>query len=274
MRGRQQRQGTSGGAWKVAFADFMISMMAFFLVLWIVEASSLKQRKNISEGLNSQSVFDKNGGITDKLDETALALHEGEVSEIVETLGLQSEQWFETEEDIGNLAQAFSSFAKAEGFSKNIDLQSIAAGLRITIRDDDTHKMFLRGRTEITPFFYDRIFEMAQVFQYVKNSVLITGHTDANPYHSSEYSNWDLSGERALEARKVLVKGGMPESRLSHVSAYAATQLVNENDPFASDNRRVELVILTPKAEAFLQSMFKVNSQHNLSEFTTDVIPR
>lgn len=263
MGGRRQVKNTTSGAWKVAFADFMISMMAFFLVLWIVEASSLKQRQSISEGLNAQSIFEKNGGISQDMDETALALHKEKTADLAERFDLKAEELFETEQDFEKLSKIFTAFAEANGISSNIDLQPVHAGLRVAIRDDHSQTMFLRGGTEITPFFYERISEMAQVFKFVKNSVLITGHTDANPYQSTDYSNWELSGERALAARKALVKGGMPESNLSHVSAYAATQLVNAQDPFASDNRRVELIILTPKAQEFLELMFKAKSSKN-----------
>ena len=101
------------------------------------------------------------------------------------------------------------------------------------------------------------------MFGKIHNKLLISGHTDGTAFNSSQYSNWELSGDRALQARQVLAAGGMPVQRVAQVSAFAETMLLNRAKPGASENRRIEILILTSKAEQQLKDMFSSDNKQN-----------
>ena len=107
---------------------------------------------------------------------------------------------------------------------------------------------------------------VSPVFSRIHNRLLISGHTDGTAFNSSQYSNWELSGDRALQARQVLAGGGMPVQRVAQVSAFAETMLLNPVQPGASDNRRIEILILTGKAEQQLREMFAPENKNNALE--------
>jgi chemotaxis protein MotB len=111
---------------------------------------------------------------------------------------------------------------------------------------------------------------LAPVFGRIHNRLLISGHTDGTAFNSSQYSNWELSGDRALQARQVLAAGGMPVQRVAQVSAFAQTMLLNRVKPGASENRRIEILILTSKAEQQLLEMFSSEAKNNALDQAAD----
>lgn len=298
-RGRNKAAGKkSNGAWKVAFADFTLAMMAFFMVLWILEVSSVKERTEVASFMRTQSILGGNSHPFDAMNspypvdlggtpspvEMAVSVHEPQQSYVAgmsahlqipegkrepsagvgEKLNSLISGKYDAPPDLSLLAQAFADFAKVNQAEANLVIDAMPAGLRVVIRDSENRQMFQRGQVQMTPYFEDLLLKLAPVFAKIHNRILISGHTDGTAFNSSQYSNWELSGDRALQARQVLVAGGMPASRVAQVSAFAASMLLNPALPGASENRRVELLILTSKAEQQLTEMFSSDNKNNV----------
>ena len=285
-----------GGAWKVAFADFTLAMMAFFMVMWIMQVSSVKERAEIAHYMRTHSIFDGSpslfepgnspfpvdlGGSPSIIDKGAsnrlppdnpmpgmseyLNVPDGESFPNAgkgDKLNSLIEGTFSTPSELGMLFKVFEDVAEQKNAQSNIVVDVVPSGLRVIIRDDKEHQMFERGKVHMTPFFEDLLFSLAKVFKKVENKLIISGHSDGTSYKGASYSNWELSGDRALQARQVMVAGGMPEDRVAQVAAFAANRLLNEENEGSSENRRVELLILTPDAKDKLDSLFS-SSQEN-----------
>lgn len=294
---RRGHEGKSSGAWKVAFADFTLAMMAFFMVLWILEVSTVKERVKVATFMRTQSIL---GGHTDPFDtvnspypvdlggspspvEMEVSNHEPQQTYVAgmsahleipegkrepaagvgDKLSSLISGQYDTPPDLSVLAQAFREFAEINKADANLMVEQIPAGLRVIIRDSENRQMFIRGQVEMTPYFEDLLLKLGPVFSKIQNKLLLSGHTDATSFNSSQYSNWELSGDRALQARQVLAAGGMPPERIAQVSAFAETMLLNKRAPGASENRRIELLILTKKAEQQLLDMFSSEKENN-----------
>ncbi|GGZ12660.1 MULTISPECIES: flagellar motor protein MotB [Shewanella] len=291
---RRQRRGDKNakhaGAWKVAFADFTLAMMAFFMVMWLMQVSSKQERSQLAHYMRTHSVFDGSpnffepqnspypvdlGGSPSIIDNEAanrlppdnplpgmseyLSIPKGERDPAAgqgKQLNSVIDGTFATAEELSLLLQNFQEIAQTKHAQTNLLVEVIPSGLRVIIKDDRHHQMFPRGEVEMTPFFEDLLFSLGPVFKKVRNQVIISGHTDITSYNSSAYSNWELSAARALQARRLLEAGGMPSERVEQVNAFASTRLLNTEDKTGSENRRVELLILTPKAEKQLNALF------------------
>ncbi|MGF1726644.1 flagellar motor protein MotB [Photobacterium nomapromontoriensis] len=283
-----------GGAWKVAFADFAIAMMAFFMVLWIMEIASQEEREEIQYQLQNSSVFDNMDNLFDmrnspfpidfggeaspfenpvqsklngpdalgpslhqRLPEGAEAANAGRGRELNSILKGQHLNAVQLE----MLAKEVSEMAESLSASSNLVLELVPQGLRILIQDSDKQAMFGRGSAIITPFFEDMLFELAPMLGQIKNRLVISGHTDNTHFKSSTYSNWNLSGDRALAARQFLVDSGLPQQNVLQVVAMADRMLIDEANPRSGENRRIEVMILTPEADKQLAMLFGKGSQ-------------
>lgn len=288
---RQQRRDSrpqGGGAWKVAFADFTLAMMSLFLVLWILAVSNQEERQVVASRLRDYSIMDNEanpfeiqnspypidlGGQPSVLEEVAPEYtKDGEIKPAA-NMSAKDEGRAKAGQGYGSLTsghyndpkqlQVLAGFIEKVGenmqASNNIELQIVPQGLRILIRDDDQREMYARSSARITPFFHHLLMALAPVFQRVENPLVISGHTDSTPFAGENYSNWELSADRAMTARRVLLAGGMPSGRVAQVMGMADTMLDNKRDPKASANRRIELLILNDKAHADLAALF--NSQ-------------
>lgn len=263
--------GHHGGAWKVAFADFTLAMMALFMTLWIVNSVSEKDRKNIVAALNEQSIFAGNG-ISPLNNLGKLAVLEGARQR--ETLPVNKAETAEASVDksqalkaarandkrvaeLGELATVINDIAEKSHMQSNMEMEIVPQGLRILIKDDRNRSMFERGSAKIMPFFRTLLVELAPVFDSLDNKLIITGHTDAMQYKDGDrYNNWNLSGDRALSARRVLEQAGMPGDKVMQVSAMSDQMLLNQNDPNGAENRRIEIMILTRSASDTLYQFF------------------
>ncbi|MHC6803674.1 flagellar motor protein MotB, partial [Vibrio antiquarius] len=217
-----------GGAWKVAFADFMIALMALFLVLWVMQVVDKEERKAIVAHLHSSSVFDKSYGnpfdtsqsispIDLAQDSSVPSKHnsnhvvssyfrgDGDGPEIDSLIPGN----FDTQEQLAALAKVIERMTAQINAQGNVNVTVTPQGLRIVLQDDYKQHMFSRGGAELTPFFEDLLLALAPVFQRVNNPLIISGHTDAIPFKKrfGRQSNWALSASRADVARNTLVEG-------------------------------------------------------------------
>ncbi|EKP0006022.1 OmpA family protein, partial [Escherichia coli] len=138
----------------------------------------------------------------------------------------------------------------------NLEMEIVPQGLRVLIKDDQNRNMFERGSAQIMPFFKRLLVELAPVFDSLDNKIIITGHTDAMAYKNNIYNNWNLSGDRALSARRVLEEAGMPEDKVMQVSAMADQMLLDAKNPQSAGNRRIEIMVLTKSASDTLYQYF------------------
>ncbi|WP_394211803.1 flagellar motor protein MotB [Enterovibrio calviensis] len=276
-----------GGAWKVAFADFMIALMALFLVLWVMQVADKEERKAIMANLHSASVFDKSFGnpfdssqslspIDLASDSSVPSQHNANqtVSSFFQGDGDGPETdslirgTFDTQERLLALAQVVEEMARQVKASGNVNVTVTPQGLRIVLQDDFRQHMFSRGGADLTPFFEDLLLALSPVFDRVENPLIISGHTDATRFRSGfgTTSNWELSANRANQARKTLVAGGMPDTRVWQVTGMSDRALLNHDDPESSENRRIELFILTTPAAEVLEALFGSQTGNELEQ--------
>ena len=278
---KKHHAGHHGGAWKVAFADFTLAMMALFMTLWIVNSVSKSDRENIVAALHGQSIFN-GGGLTplnkigkkpitpsvsnknvarNTLDkkstpqETAQVTEETakKVMDVNEKTALLKKR---SATELGELATDINAIARNAHMETNLEMEIVPQGLRVLIKDDQNRNMFERGSAKIMPFFKSLLVELAPVFDSLDNKLIITGHTDAMSYKSNIYNNWNLSGDRALSARRVLEDAGMPQDKVMQVSAMADQMLLDAKNPESAGNRRIEIMVLTQSASDTLYQYF------------------
>jgi chemotaxis protein MotB len=257
-RGKKNREGIGhSGAWKVAFADFTLAMMALFMVLWIINPSKSSApitaddpvSNPIMEGMVGTNMFDNISELPVDLD--------GSVREIQPPPPDEDVKQFNTREELEQLAELIEVLSGEVDAISNIEVQVVPQGLRILIKDDQKRFMFERGSARLHPHFRRLLGGLSSVLSKVENRLIISGHTDATQYRkTATYNNWNLSGDRALLARNVLVGAGLPAVQVLQVSAFSDVMPLNIEDPLDGANRRIELLLLTEKAERLYRDLF------------------
>jgi chemotaxis protein MotB len=247
--------GHHGGSWKVAYADFVTAMMAFFLLLWLVTMVSPEKRPAVAAYFKYFSIFDASG--TSFLDKQAAIL----------TQQSQSEEKIEPELE-GSKAALSSKEGDAtdpEKFQKAIKqaienrlgdikdqiiVDTFKDGVRIQLVDKEGKPMFDVGSAKPTPLALRILQVIAENIKSTTNPIAIEGHTDSLAYKTSNYSNWELSTERALTARKIIEQMGIDPSRLKSIAGYADTVPLVPDNPKDPRNRRISILLYFPKGAA------------------------
>ena len=172
-------------------------------------------------------------------------------------------QRYDSEAELQALAKLMALLAESTDATSNLEVHVVPQGLRILIKDDDKRFMFERGSATLDPHFRTLLTALAQALAKVQNKLIVSGHTDAVPYRGSGgYDNWNLSGERALQARSVLVGAGLPAHSILQVSAQADVMPLRPEEPLNGANRRIELLVLTEQAETLYRQLFSENFAH------------
>ncbi|RIA35094.1 chemotaxis protein MotB [Ectopseudomonas oleovorans] len=277
-RGKKGGHDEHGGAWKVAFADFTMAMMALFMVLWIIQPQTQEASRANADMMNNPLV-DGGAGIFDGTSQTPLDLDGVPVQ--VSPRQDRINQARTPQEDPGatlgdgqpgeprrphyaepaqmqELAKLMEQLALQLDAEANIEVQVVPQGLRILIKDDAQRFMFSRGSARLDPHFATLLQRLAGILAKVENHLIISGHTDATPYRGvvGGYNNWNLSGDRALRARNVLVEAGLPTDSVLQVTAQADGMPLLPNDRENGANRRIELLLLTSQAEGLYRELF------------------
>lgn len=252
-----------GGAWKVAFADFTLAMMALFMVLWIVQPRM--ELSNPAHGdQQSNPLVDGGAGIFDgsstsplELDGVPVRPAQVEAPRRDDRSEEDGSLRYGSTEELKALAELMREVASEVDALANLEVDVVPQGLRILIKDDQQRFMFQRGSATLNPHFQSLLGVLAGVLSKVDNKLIISGHTDATPYRQqSGYNNWNLSGDRALRARNALVDAGMPERSVLQVTAQADVMPLRPEDPQDGANRRVEILLLTTSAEGLYKELF------------------
>lgn len=276
--------GHHGGSWKVAYADFVTAMMAFFMVMWLVGATTNKERAAISEYFKNPSpVVGKSfspapgpmgpGGAStsmiklggtmevprgDGADPFGKAGKDGKQDKDgqspLEKAAAQAEEKARDKKRLEALMQALEeAIGKSqalEPFKDQLLLDITPEGLRIQIVDQQNRPMFDLGSSRLKPYTSDILHELATFVNRVPNRISITGHTDMTAYARHGYSNWELSADRANAARRALTEGGMQEDKVTRVVGLSSSVLFDKQNPQNPINRRISIVVMTKAAEA------------------------
>ena len=263
-RGKKGHDDEHGGAWKVAFADFTLAMMALFMVLWIIQPQMEQSNPSYGE-MESNPLVDGGAGIFDGTSTSPLELDGIPVrppqADDTERKQAKSDQDgsrnYGSTEELKTLAELMREVASEVDALANLEVDVVPQGLRILIKDDQQRFMFQRGSATLNPHFQKLLGVLAGVLAKVDNKLIISGHTDATPYRQKNgYDNWNLSGDRALRARNALVDAGLAERSVLQVTAQAAVMPLLPEDPQNGANRRVEILLLTASAEALYKELF------------------
>jgi chemotaxis protein MotB len=235
--------GHHGGAWKVAYADFVTAMMALFIVLWIVgQSNAVKQA--ISSYFKDPGVFTsgRDGGILpDAQKPMPLPPPPVEVKVEVDKRALEMEA---LKAEAGKISETISQTPEFSNFKDKIEVSVTDEGLRIDLVEQSEGLFFDIGRANIKTETVKLLQVIAKAhLSPLQNRVIIEGYTDARPYASTGYSNWDLSTARANSARKVLEEGGLRKDQILEVRGFADRKLKTPDKPFDYSNRRVSILL-------------------------------
>jgi chemotaxis protein MotB len=269
--------GHHGGAWKIAFADFAIAMMAFFLVLWLMSSATPEQKKQISGYFQDPIGYTESASphVIDLGGSPVLAPDRTLNPEMRETRGedtegqsdsndIQPEQAEEIADRVERerlemllqeLQNKVDENPELQRFKDQILFEITQDGLRIQIMDAENRPMFDLGSARLQPYFEDILLALTDTIGAVRNKISVSGHTDAKPFASAngEFGNWELSAARANAARRTLVAGGYPEGQVARVVGYASSALFDREDPLNPVNRRIDIIVLTKKAQRAIE---------------------
>ena len=261
--------GHHGGAWKVAYADFVTAMMAFFLLLWLLNSVTQEQLEGISNYFAPVSTSASTSGSGGMLEGQTMqqqqstpspqssvtvdlpppsagqgpADQEGDPDSEATAAAAREEEQFETAQNA--LRQALESIPNLQDLAKSLLVDATPEGLRIQIVDQDGLAMFPSGRANMFDHTKRILGLVAQVIKKMPQMIAIAGHTDAVPFNSGGgYGNWELSADRANASRRALIELGVPESRINRVVGKASEEPLLVDDPNNPRNRRISIILL------------------------------
>jgi chemotaxis protein MotB len=255
--------GAHGGAWKIAYADFVTAMMAFFLLMWLLGSSTKAKMAGISEYFQTPLKVALSGG-TSAGDSTSvikgggtdLTRRDGQVKKgDIDATKSKAEQERQESARLENLKskleKAIDSNVKMAQFKKQLKLDITSEGLRIQIVDDQNRPMFDSGGAVMKPYTRDILREIGKTLNEVPNKISLSGHTDAVPYSGGEtgYSNWELSADRANASRRELVAGGLEDGKVLRVVGLSSAIPFDKDNPNSSINRRISIIVMNKRAE-------------------------
>ncbi len=280
--------GHHGGAWKVAYADFVTAMMAFFLLLWLLNVTTEEAKDIISNYFDptqpkvSQSTSGA-GGVMGGLSmtkegamaEDAQAMTQsqetgkpssGEAGQTVTESSSESDQQEQMEAELRSredakfeetrqdIEKAIQSSPELKELASHLMIDITPEGLRIQIIDQDGDPMFPSGSAAMYEKTQKLMGKVAELIAKLPNAISVRGHTDASKYASAEgYTNWELSADRANASRRLLSAHGIPEKRLANVMGKADTDPFIQKDPLDARNRRISILLLRETLEEALK---------------------
>ncbi|WP_119354023.1 flagellar motor protein MotB [Azohydromonas sediminis] len=260
-----------GGAWKIAYADFVTAMMAFFLLMWLLGSTTEGDRKGIADYFNAPlkiALLSSGSGAGDAshvikgggqdLTRTTGQVKRGDIAAPRATVNLQAlkEEQIRAErarlEELREKVQRqIAANPRLASLAAQIRLDMTRDGLRIQIVDEQNRPMFASGSAVVQPYMRELLREIGGVLAEVPNRLTLEGHTDATPFAGGErgYSNWELSSDRANASRRELIAGGLPEDRVLRVQGLAASVPFDNQDPLLPQNRRISIIVMNRDAE-------------------------
>ena len=240
VRKRNRDQGGHGGSWKVAYADFVTAMMAFFLLMWLVTMVAPEKRARVATYFKHFSLFEKSGVSFMEKNSSILKESGGEIS-IPKEINQAGKKEMTREELKEKLRM--DTEKRLADVKDQVIVEVFEGGVRIQLVDNAGKQIFPLGSAEPSPIAKEIFRVITENIKDVPNRIVIEGHTDALSYSSSRYTNWELSTERASAARKELEANGLDPDRLARVSGFAATQPLIKENPNDPRNRRISIIL-------------------------------
>lgn len=263
--------GHHGGAWKVAYADFVTAMMAFFLLLWLLNVTTDEQKNAISNyfdpaqpkiatsqsgagGILGGTSVSREGAMTQNTQpienkRTEFAAVDAEKKddmtdkELEKEIRKREEKRFEKAEE--ELKQAIQETPELKELEEHLKIDRTPEGLRIQIIDREGKPMFDLGSAQMKDKTHKLLKAVSKIIRKMPNQISIKGHTDAIPYRGDgRYTNWELSSDRANASRKILTENGVPQDRIFSISGKAATEPLIQENPKDPKNRRISIILL------------------------------
>ena len=262
--------GHHGGAWKIAYADFVTAMMAFFLLMWLLGSTTKGDLKGIADyfatplkvamaggsGSGDSSSVIQGGG-------KDLTRKDGQVNKATDPVQKKTYDLKAAQADLAKLEverlKALKSRIEAsidanpmlKQFKKQLLLDITSEGLRIQIVDEKNRPMFASAKAELQPYTKEILHEIGKTLNEVPNKITLSGHTDATPYANggTSYSNWELSTDRANASRRELIAGGMDDSKMLRVVGLGSAIPFDKQDPMNPINRRISIIVMNKKTE-------------------------
>jgi chemotaxis protein MotB len=260
-----------GGAWKIAYADFVTAMMAFFLLMWLLGSTTEGDKKGIADYFSSPLKVSLMAGGTTSGDSSSVVkgggtdlsradgqVKNGDVEAQRRTLQLKALKADQRRAEASRLESlkkkvedVLAANPKLAALQSQIRLEMTRDGLRIQIVDEQNRAMFDSGSAVVKPYMRELLREIGTVLTEVPNRLTLEGHTDAQPFGAGErgYSNWELSSDRANASRRELGAGGLPEDRVLLVQGLASSVLFDPADPLSPVNRRISILVMNRDAE-------------------------
>lgn len=262
--------GHHGGAWKIAYADFVTAMMAFFLLMWLLGSTTKGDLQGIADYFNSPLKVALDGG-SGSGDSSSLLQGGGEdlsrqhgqikrgdtpaKNQMINLQAAKAEVERAEKQKLMelkvNIEGSITNSKELKQMMNQIKLEVTADGLRISIVDEQNRPMFDSGSSTLKDYTKTLLREIAKALNAVDNRVSLSGHTDATPFAAGQrsYSNWELSADRANASRREMIAGGLDENKILRVVGLAAAVPFDDSDPYAPVNRRITITILNKKAE-------------------------
>ncbi|ROP58313.1 chemotaxis protein MotB [Enterobacter sp. BIGb0383] len=255
---KSKHAGHHGGSWKIAYADFMTAMMAFFLVMWLLSSSTPEAREQIAEYFKMPLSVALAHGDKSSLSDSVIP---GGGADIIKQDGEVSRQTQEKrknrgDEKLQNLRDKLRSLIKNDprlsNFQSNLQLRLTDSGLLIQITDSNDRPMFRIGSREPEPYMRAILQALAPALNELPNRITLSGHTDSLPYAGGDaaYSNWELSADRANASRRALISGGLAADKFLRVIGMADGVSVDSTDHDNPLNRRITLLVHSKEKEA------------------------
>ena len=262
--------GHHGGAWKIAYADFVTAMMAFFLLMWLLGSTSKGDLHGIAEYFQTPLKVAMSGGSGSGDSSSVIPgggrdltrkdgqLKKGDDIQQKKTYDLKAAQ---AELERAEASRLKTLKARIEAaidrnptlslFKKQLLLDITTEGLRIQIVDEQNRPMFALAKAELQPYTKEILHEIGVALNDVPNRISISGHTDSASYSNGDkgYSNWELSADRANACRRELIVGGMSDAKVLRVVGLSSAVLFDKMDPLNPVNRRISIIVMNKKAE-------------------------
>jgi len=280
-RSKRRAHAPHGGAWKIAYADFVTAMMAFFLLMWLLGSTATGELQGIAayfaspakvtlqggDSVGSRTSLVQGGG-KDLTDSTQGQTHRSDSSISTkkstnggsvqvtpqQPLKKESERARQDALRLKALYDKIDALITANHllyeYRAQIRLDLTPDGLQIQIVDDQHRPMFDLGSAHVKPYMHDILHAIGATLGGVENYISLSGHTDATPYLHGDtgYSNWELSADRANTSRRELEAAGMPDIKLARIVGLAHSDPLEPTDPYAAVNRRITITVLTDRA--------------------------
>ncbi len=238
--------GHHGGAWKVAYADFVTALMAFFLVMWLIASVAPEKRARVAQYMREFSIFSESG--TSFMEKTSQVLNQpgqGFRPAPQDTVTGSGGGGLTPEEMVKKMKKAIEK--KMASAKNQIMVDIVEGGVRIQIIDTEGGMMFPSGSAQLTEKAKEILKMVSENIRDVPNRIAIEGHTDAAPFKGAETTNWELSTARASSARRALEENGIDSSRIARVVGYADQELLVPEKPTDPRNRRISIIVINEK---------------------------